>query len=127
MNTRVSVDQDMKELGVAKDGMEKRAILVAVREKVLHELGQITNGATNDLARLVERFAHLSLSGSFAAQVGSAVRLLEQNYIGLLEKGVNQDRLQKAEESLVHMRRKWKILNVAKEKTRKERAEIGHW
>ena len=126
MNTRVLVDQDMKEWEVAKDGMEKGAILVAVREKVLHELDQIINGATNDLAKQVERYAHLSLSGSFSAQVGSAVRLLEQNYTGLLEKGVNKDHLEKVEESLIHMRRKLEILNVAREKARKERLEISH-
>ena len=121
--TQVPVDQNTKEWDSAKDRTEKKAILVAIREKVLD---QIIGGATNDLARQVERYAHLSLSGSFSAQVGSAVRLLEQNYIGLLEKGVDQDHLQWVEESLFNMRRKLKILQMAGDKAREERVGIGH-
>jgi len=124
-NTQASVDQSMKEWEAAKDGTEKTAILVAVREKVLHDLDQIINRATSDLAQQVERYAHLSLSGSFSAQVGSAVRLLEQNYIGLEKKGVSQDHLKRVKGSLDNMKRKLELLNNAKESARKERVEIG--
>ncbi len=111
MNTQASVDQSMREWEAAKDGTEKRTILVAIREKVLHDLDQIINGATKDLAQQVERYAHLSLSGSFSAQVGSAVRL---------------DHLHRVKESLGNMKRKLEILDLANEKARKERVEIGH-
>ena len=114
VNTQTSVDRDMKEWEVTKDGMEKRAILVAVREKVLHELDQFINGATNDLEKQVERYAHISLSGSFSAQVGSAVKLLEENYIALEERGVNQDQLQRVKKSLGHMKRKLQLLNTSR-------------
>ena len=124
MNTQTSVDQSMKEWEAAKDGTEKTTILVAFRKKLLHDLDQITNGATNDLAQQVERYAYLSLSGSFSAQVGSAVRLLEQNYVGLKKKGVGQDHLQRVQESLNKMRRKLEILNIANERARRERVEI---
>src|SRR5258706_1914612 len=126
MNTQALVDQSMREWEAVKDGMEKQTILVAVREKVLHDLDQIINGATKDLAQQVERYAHLSLSGSFSAQVGSAVRLLEQNYISLEKKGGGQDHLHTVTESLGNMKRKLKILDLANEKARKERVEIGH-
>lgn len=126
MNAQASVDQSMREWVAAKDGTEKRTILVAVREKVVHDLDQIIDGATKDLAQQVERYAHLSLSGSFSAQVGSAVRLLEQNYIGLEKKGVGQDHLHRVQESLGNMKRKLEILNIANEKARKERVEISH-
>ena len=126
MNTQASVDQSMREWEAAKDGTEKRMILVAVREKVVHDLDQIIDGATKDLAQQVERYAHLSLSGSFSAQVGSAVRLLEQNYIGLEKKGVSQDHLHRVQESLANMKRKLEVLNIANEKARKERVEISH-
>ena len=116
----------MKEWEAAKDGTEKRTILVAVRGKVVHDLDQIIDGATKDLAQQVERYAHLSLSGSFSAQVGSAVRLLEQNYIGLEKKGVSQDHLHRVKESLDNMKRKLEILNIANENARRERVEIGH-
>ena len=112
--TQAPVDQDMKEWDSTKDRTGKEAMLVKVREKVLHSLNQITNDATNDLALQVERYARLSLSGSFSAQVDSAVKLLEKSYTGLLAKGVGQDHLQRVDESLVSMRRKLKILQMAR-------------
>ena len=112
--TQAPVDQDMKEWDSTKDRTGKEAILVKVREKVLHSLDQITNDATNDLARQVERYARLSLTGSFSAQVDSAVKLLEQSYTGLLAKGIGQDHLQRVDESLANMRRKLKILQMAR-------------
>jgi len=78
-----------------------------------------------DLAQQVERYAHLSLSGSFSAQVGSAVRLLEQNYIGLKKMGVGQDHLHRVQGSLGNMKRKLEILNIANEKARKVRDGIA--
>jgi hypothetical protein len=87
-DTHVSVDQNMKKKWeAARDGKEKAAALVEASEKVLRDLNQVINRATNDLEQLVERYADLSLSGSFSAQVGSAVRLLEQNYAALEKKG----------------------------------------
>ena len=127
INTQTSVDQSMKEWEAAKDGTEKTTILVAVRDKVLHDLDQIINGATNDLAQQVGRYACLSLSGSFSAQVGCVVRRLEQNYIGLEKKGVGRDHLQRVKRSLDNMTRKLHILNIANENARRERVETGRW
>ena len=125
MNTQILVDQSMKEWEAAKDGTEKTMILIAVREKVLHDLDQIINGATNDLAQQVERCASLSLSGRFSAQVGCAIRLLELHYVSLKKKGVGPDNLQRVKGSLDNMTRKLDILNIANENARRERVEIG--
>ena len=125
-NTQAPIDQEMKEWKTAKDGTEKTAILVAVSEKVLRDLDQIISGATNALEKGVERYPLLPLSGSFSAQVGSAVKLLEQKYIVLEEKGVNKDHLQRVEESLSCMKRKLELVNASKEHTRKESIEIGY-
>ena len=114
MNRQSSVDQNMKKWEKAKDETEKRAILVAVRKKVLHDLNQITNGATNDLANQVERYTVLSLLGSPSAQVGSAVSFLEHTYSGLEEKGVSHDHLGRVKESLGNMKRKLELLNFLK-------------
>ena len=114
----------MKDWEAAKDSTERTAILKTVREKVLRELNQIINSATTDLAQLVERYSRLSLSGSFAAQVNSAVRLLKQHYIALEEKGLDQDQLQRVKVSLDHMQRKLELLNNTKASTRKERVAI---
>ena len=120
MNTQAPVDQEMKKWEMVKNGTEKTAILVAVREKVFHELDQVINGATNDLERQLERYMHLSLSGSLSAQVGSAVKLLEENYIALEERGVSQDHLQRVKRSLGHMKRKLQLLNASRSTDERE-------
>jgi hypothetical protein len=105
IDTQVSVDQDMKKKWeVARGGQEKTAALIEVREKVLNDLNRVINRSTNDLVQLVERYARLALSGSFSAQVASAVGLLEQNYISLKKKRVSQDQLQKVTTSFDRMR-----------------------
>jgi hypothetical protein len=115
IDNQVSVDLNMKEQWeAAKDGKEKAAAIVAASEKALIELNQVINRAITNLEQLVERYAHLSLSGSFAAQVNSAVRLLEQNYVALEGNSVGQDQLLRVKDSLDHMKRKLALLNNAK-------------
>jgi len=125
MNTQASVDQSMKKWEEAKDETERTAILVAVRKKVLHDLDQILNGATSDLAQQMERYTVLSLLGSFSEQVRSTVRLLEQNYRGLEGKYVGQDRLERVKECLGGMKRKLELLNDLK-RGRKESGVRRH-
>jgi tetrahydromethanopterin S-methyltransferase subunit G len=109
---QVSFDPDMiKRREAATDRMEKTVIMVVASEKVLKDLDQIINYAVSNLAQLVERYVRLPLSGSFAAQVRSAVRLLEQNYQTLEKNGVGQDRLKRVKESLDNMERKLELLN----------------
>ena len=113
---QVSVDQNMKKRWeAARNGKEKTAALVGASEKVLHDLNRVTILATNDLEQLVEQYADLSLSGSFSAQVASAVRLLEQNYVVMENKGVSPEQLQKVKRSTDHMKRKLELLNKARE------------
>ena len=114
----------MKKWEKAKDEMEKTAILVAVRKEVLHDLDHILNCATNELAQQVERYTALSLLGSLSAQVGSAVRFLEQTYNGLKEKGVGEYHLEKVNESLGAMKRKLELLNFLNMPGRKEKGGV---
>jgi len=119
-DVQVLFDNDVKKKWAsAKDGKRKVEVLVGLREKVLGDLNQVINRATSDLAQLVEQYAHLALSGGFSGQVGSAVRLLEQNYTALEGKNVGQDQLQKVAESLGHMKRQLELLHTA-ENARKE-------
>jgi hypothetical protein len=63
-------------------------VLTVAHQKIESDLDLVINRATDDLGQLVERYARLSLSGSFSAQVDSAIRLLEQNYMALERKGI---------------------------------------
>ena len=126
IETQVLIDQNVKRKWVvAKDGKGKMAVLDAFRETVLRNLDQIINDATSDLARHVERYTLLALSGNFSAQVASAVRLLNQNYTTLEMKGVDSDQLQRVKESLEHMKRKQRLMNFAKENARRDRVGIA--
>ena len=125
-DTQVLIDQNVKrKWAAAKNGKRKMAVINAFRVRVLRDLDQIINSATSDLARHVERYTLLALSGNFSAQVDSAVRLLEKNYRTLEMKGVDYDQLQKVKESLEHMKRKRQLLNTAKENARKDRVGIA--
>ena len=94
--------------GSAKNGKENTT---AASKKVVSDLERDINSAINTLAQLVERYARLSLSGSFAAQVSSTVRLPEQALEG---KRVGPDQLQKVNKSLEDMKRKLELLNNAR-------------
>jgi len=105
-----------KKWQTAKDGKQKTAALVEASERILQDLNRVIGRATNELEQLVGDYAKLSLSGSFSAQVGSAVRLLEQNYAVLEKKDVGPEQLQRVKRSLDHMQRKQSLLNKTGER-----------
>ena len=126
VDTQVLIDQDVKKKWeTAKDEKGKTAVLVTFREKLLYKLDHVINGGIGDLARLVERYSELALSGGFLAQVDKTVKLLEQHYIALRAKSVDEGQLQKVEESLDDMRKKLELLTNAKETARKEVERVG--
>ena len=126
---QVSVDQDMKKRWeVARGAEEKRVVFIAACQKVLNDLDQVLDRATDDLGRQVERHESLVLGGSFTAQVSSAVKLQELRYAELQWNGneVGSDQLKKVETSLDRMKKRLDILKTAKEKTQKATIRIGH-
>ena len=123
----VSVGQDMKKKWeMAKGAKAKREVFIAACKKALNDADKVMNRATDDLGQRVERHESLALGGSFAAQVHSAVKLLELRYQALREKkDVGPDQLTKVEASLDRMKRRLDILNTAKENTQKATIRRG--
>lgn len=120
------VNPEMKErYENAKSDRERKEVLLAGCKKELDASNRRIEDGTKELAQLAEDYAELSLSGSFSADVEKAVRLLQQSYKGMEEKGVDQEQLQKMKECLDMMEKKLKILKDAKEKTQKESVGIG--
>ena len=110
IDKEVSVDQNMKERWEAvKDG-EKPEALIKASKTILNEPNLAIDHAINDLTQLVGQYAHLVLSESFSAQMGSAVRLLEQNYAFMEKRSISHYQLRKVEESLNLMKRKLELL-----------------
>ena len=74
----------------------------------------------DDLERLAEGYAALSLSGPFSAHVEKAIWLLEHRYKGIEHKGVRKEQLRKMQDSLDLMKRKLELVRKAEEKALKE-------
>jgi hypothetical protein len=72
----VSVDDNMKkQWEAAKDEKEKTEALVATSKSALDDLSYAMDEAMDELARLAEEYACLSLSGCFSAPLEKAIRL----------------------------------------------------
>ena len=120
-DVQVSVNQGMKkEWELARDAEERRDVFIAACGKALNDLDQVINRATDDLRRRVERHESLALGGSFAAQVSSAVGLLELRHTALREKkGVGPDQLKTVQASLDCMKRRLPVLQTVEEDMQK--------
>jgi DNA repair ATPase RecN len=108
INSRVLVYEDVKKKwDKAQDGKETTMTLIAINEMVLHELNQAIDCAMGDLVQLVERYDRLSLVVGCSAQVRSVIKALEDMKV----RTIGKEKLEKAEESLGHMKRKLELLN----------------
>ena len=123
--TRVSVDDNMRnQWEAAKHEKERINALLATSKSALEDLSRIIDDAMEGLAQLAEEYAHLSLSGDPSAPLGRAIRLLEQRYKGMEEKGVGMELLATVRTSLERMKVRLDLPGKAKEKAR-ERIEGG--
>ena len=114
---QVSVDQTMEsKWKAAKNAKDKTETLIAAGKKTLNQLNSVIDRATNELSRLADDYSRLSLSRSFSAQMEKAVRLLEQSYKGMEEKGVGGEQLEKVRESLDVMKKKMELVKGANAK-----------
>jgi chaperonin cofactor prefoldin len=113
----VSVDDNMKkQWEAAKDEKEMTKALAITSKRALDDLSRVMNDAMDELARLAEDYACLSLSGSFLAPLEKAIRLLEQRCKGMEEKGVSPEQLERMHGSVEQMKGKLNLLIKAKEK-----------
>ena len=114
---QLSVDNDIrKQWEAAKDEKERTEALLATSKSALGDLSHTTDEAMDELARLAEEYASLSLSGSFSAPLEKAIWLLEQRCRGMEEKGVGLEQLMKVRSSLEHMKRRLDLLRKARER-----------
>ena len=116
-DTQVSVDEDWE---VAMAEKEETELLLATCESALKDLNDAMDRTLDDLARLTEGYAALSLSGPFSAHVEKAIRLLEHRYEDMERKGVSKEQLVKMQDSLDLTKRKLELVTKAEEKALKE-------
>ncbi len=116
---RLSVDDKMRrQWEAAKNEKERTEALVATSKSAMEDLSRIIDEAIDELARLGEEYARLSLSGSFSAPLEKAIWLLEQRCKGMEEKGVGLELLARVRGSLEAMKGRLDLLRRAKEKAR---------
>ncbi|KAK0429728.1 hypothetical protein EV421DRAFT_1946432 [Armillaria borealis] len=110
----VKVNQEAKAKFENAQNAKKRAeeLKNQIKDKKAMLQDRIKN-ATEELGRLVERYPKLSLSGSFAGQVETAAKMLEQNLEGMRESGAARETIDKVEASLDSMREKLEVLKEA--------------
>ena len=105
---------------VAKAEKEETELLISTYESVLKDLNDAMDRTLDDLARLTEGYAALSLSGPFSAHVEKAIRLLEHRYEDMERKGVSKEQLDKMQDSLDLTKGKLELVTKAEEKALKE-------
>ena len=115
---QVSADEDVKKWEAAK-AQEDTEFLIATYERELGDLNGAMDRTVDDLARLVEDYATLSLSGPFSAHMEKAMLLLEQRYKDMEQKGVSKEQLETIEDSLELMKRKLELVTKAEEQALK--------
>ncbi|SJL03563.1 uncharacterized protein ARMOST_06920 [Armillaria ostoyae] len=110
----VKVNQEAKAKFENAQNAKKRAEVLKnqIKDKKTMLQDRIKN-ATEELGRLVERYPKLSLSTSFAGQVETAVKMLEQNLEGMRESGAARETIDKVEASLKSVREKLEVLKEA--------------
>ena len=114
---RETVDDDMKmKWEAAKDEKEKTEVLVAESERKLGRLNHTMDEGVDELVRLAEEYAGLSLSGCFSGPLEKTIRLLEDYCEKMEKQGVSRDQLEKMRGSVEDMKKRLDILKKDKEK-----------
>ena len=117
---QASVDEGIQKWEAAKAEKEGTELLIATYERELGDLNDAMDGTVGHLARLVEDYAPLSISGPFSAHMEKTILLLEQRYKDMEQKGVSKERLEKIQDSLELMIRKLELVTKAEEQALKE-------
>jgi len=118
--TQASADENVKKWGAAKAEKEEIESLIAKDRSVLKDLNDAMKRTIDELAQRAEDYATLSLSGPFSVHMEKAIRLLEQRYTDMEQKGSSKEQLEKVKDSLALMRRKLELVVKAEEKAQKE-------
>ena len=119
-DTQASVNEGLKKWEAAKAEKEDTELLIATYESELGDLNGAMDRTVDDLVRLVEDYATLSLSGPFSAHMEKAILLLEQRYKDKEQKGMSKEQLEKIQDSLDQMKRKLELVTKAEEQALKE-------
>ena len=116
-DTQAPVDEGWEAAKVEKEDTE---LLISTYEGALGDLNDAMDRNVDDLARLTEDYATLSLSGPFSAHMEKATGLLEHQYKDMERKGVSKEQLSRMQDSVDLTKRKLELVKMAEEKALRE-------
>lgn len=124
-DSQVTIDEGMKKKWEdAKDEKERNELALADMQRTLDGFTKSIDDHTAKLADYTADYANLSLSGSFSAQVEKAINLLEQKLQSMREGGVDNEQLEKVEDSMEVMKTKLQVLKLANALAKKDTTGI---
>jgi len=115
-DTQASADENVKKWEAAKAEKEETESPLAKDESALRDLNDAMKRTTDELARRAEDYATLSPSGPFSVHMEKAIRLLEQRYTDMEQKGSSKEQLEKVKDSPALMKRKLELVAKAEVK-----------
>ena len=109
---RVTVDDDMKKKwDEAESEKAKNEALVAASKRALDDFSSTIDKDMDEIERLAEQYAGLSILGCFSGPLEKAIKLLELHCKSMEEQDVSRDQLKKMRGSVETMQRRLDFFN----------------
>ena len=126
IETIIDKQAEKKYKAAAKDSAEKELTIIRLDE-IISAMREDIHQATDDVGRLTQSYAELSLSGSFAGLVKKSVRLLETNLENMRTNGTDSETIMIVEESLKGMQEKLSVVEAAARQARQNESFVGRF
>ena len=111
---QTTVDSEAKmQFDAAKSDKAAADILLQRIVSDQKKLQKQISDTTAELCELADRYAELSLSGSFLGQVEKAVKMLEQNLEAMQTRGASKETIAGVEQTLTKMKGRCEVLRTA--------------
>ncbi|KIJ66933.1 hypothetical protein HYDPIDRAFT_26350 [Hydnomerulius pinastri MD-312] len=122
-DTQITIDKEAKKKhDEAVSEKAQQELGMAQLKKTIASMDTALEEATAKVGQLVDEYAKLSLSGSFAGQVKKSVALLELNLETMRGNGTDEQTIKAVEKALARMKEKLALVEKAKQEARKNRS-----
>jgi hypothetical protein len=124
--TIIDKTAEQKYNAAVKDSAARELAIIKLDEVIVAMKEDIAQ-ATDDVGRLTQSYAQLSLSGSFTGLVKKSVQLLETNLETMRGNGTDSDMIRVVEESLEGMKEKLAVAEAAAIQARLNESFVGEF
>ena len=124
---KVINEESQKKYLDAKSEKDKTEHAMQSMQEGINQLTAQIEEATNDVGRLAQSYAKLSLSGSFASQVHKSIKLIEVDIEKLKNDGSSLEMVATLESSLDSMKKKLNVLDAAQKRSKNSGTNSWSW